>query len=85
MKYRKVVRSKMSCLETHPGFYKWLIKGIFELCLQRLSFFENFEIVAISTDKNTVLMTILIKLTLDNFFIKVKKKSAMAAPPSQKI
>ena len=44
-----------------------------QLCLQRVYFFENFEIVAISTDKNTFLMAILIKLTLDNIFIKVKK------------
>jgi hypothetical protein len=42
------------------------------LC-QRVLFFENFEIVAISTDKNSFLMAILIKLTLDNIFLKVKK------------
>ena len=40
------------------------------------------EFVAIDTDKNTFLMTILIKLTLGNIFIKVKK-SARAAPMSQ--
>ena len=35
--------------------------------------FDNFEIVAISTWKIILLMTILIKFTLDNIFIKVKK------------
>ena len=43
---------------------------------------ENWEIVAISTDKNTFLMDILIKLTLKNIFITLKK-SARAAPTSQ--
>ena len=47
-------------------------------------FFENFKIMAIRTDKNTFLTAILIKLTLHNIFIKVKK-SPRAAPPSQKI
>ena len=42
-------------------------------------FFEHFDIVTISTDKNTFLIAILKKLTLDNIFIKVKKKSARAA------
>ena len=32
----------------------------------------NYEIVAISTDKNTFLMTLIIKLTLGNISIKVK-------------
>ena len=38
-----------------------------------MDFCENLEIVAITTDKNTFLMAILIKLTLDNIFIKAKK------------
>ena len=32
----------------------------------------NYEIVAISTDKTTILMTLIIKLALGNIFIKVK-------------
>ena len=56
-----------------------------ELCFERVALSGSYEIVAISTDKNTFSMAILIKLTLDNIFIKVKKKSARAAPPSQKI
>ena len=32
----------------------------------------NYEILAICTDKNTFLMTLIIKLTLGNIFIKVK-------------
>jgi hypothetical protein len=42
------------------------------------------KIVAIDTDKNTYLMTILMKLTLGNIFIKVKK-FARAVPVSQNI
>ena len=38
-----------------------------------MHFCRKFEIVAIDTDKNTFSMTILIKLTLGNIFIKVKK------------
>ena len=34
-----------------------------KLWLQRVDFFERFEIMAICTDKNTFLMAILIKLT----------------------
>jgi hypothetical protein len=33
---------------------------------------ENYKIVAISTDKSTFLMALIIKLTLGNIFIKVK-------------
>ena len=40
--------------------------------VQRVYFFDNFEIVANCSDKNT-LMTIIIKLTYNNIFIKVKK------------
>jgi hypothetical protein len=43
---------------------------------------EKFEIVAIDTDKNTFLMTILIKLTLGNIFTNLKK-STRVAPLSQ--
>ena len=45
-------------------------------------YFGNLDIVTKSTDKNTFLTTILIKLTLDIIIIKVKK-SARAVPPSQ--
>ena len=43
------------------------------LCFQGVYFFENFEIVAIDSYKNNFLTAMLIKLTLDNIFIKVKK------------
>jgi hypothetical protein len=48
----------------------------------KIYFLGNLEIVTNSTDKNTFLTTIVIKLTLDNIIIKVKK-SARAVPPSQ--
>ena len=35
----------------------------------------NYEFVAISTDKNTFLMTLVIKLTLGNIFIKSEKST----------
>ena len=38
-----------------------------------MHFCRKVEVVAIDSDKNTFLMTILIKLTLGNIFIKVKK------------
>ena len=48
-------------------------------------FFENFEIVAISTDKNTFLMNICTyKVDIRNNFYKSEKKSARAAATSQK-
>ena len=53
-----------------------------ELCLQRVHFCRKVEIVAIDTDKNSFLMTILIELTLGNIFTEVKK-SARVAPLSQ--
>ena len=31
--YRKVASSNMSCLEAHAGFFRLLMKGIFELFL----------------------------------------------------
>jgi len=38
-----------------------------------VTFCRKFEIVPIDTGKNTFLMAILIKLTLGNIFISVKK------------
>ena len=38
-----------------------------------MHFCRKVEIVAINTEKITFLMTILIKVTLDNIFIKAKK------------
>ena len=38
-----------------------------------MHFCRKVEIVTINTEKNTFLMTMLIKVTLDNIFIKVKK------------
>ena len=46
-----------------------------KLCFQRVALSGNYEIVAISIDKNTFLMTLIIKLTLGNIFIKVKKSA----------
>jgi hypothetical protein len=43
-----------------------------KLCFQRVVLSGNYEIVAICSDKNTFLMTLIIKLTLGNIFIKVK-------------
>jgi hypothetical protein len=43
-----------------------------ELCFQRVALSGNYEIMTISTDKNTFLMTLIVKLTLGNIFIKVK-------------
>ena len=43
-----------------------------ELCFQRVAICGNYEIVTISTDKNTFLMALIIKLILGNIFIKVK-------------
>ena len=41
-------------------------------CFQRVVLSGNYEILAISTDKNIFLMTLIIKLTLGNLFITVK-------------
>jgi hypothetical protein len=43
-----------------------------KLCFQRVALSGNYEIVAIITDKTPFLMTLIIKLTLGNIFIKVK-------------
>ena len=50
------------------------IRGDSQNITYNMYFFEHFDIVTISTDKNTFLIAILKKLTLDNIFIKVKKK-----------
>ena len=55
--------------ETHWTYWLQILS---ELCFQRVALSGNYEIVAISTDKNTFLMTLIIKLTLGNIFIKVK-------------
>ena len=47
-----------------------------------MDFLERLEIAAICTKKNTFLIAILLKLTLDNILIEVKK-SPRAAPPFQ--
>ena len=33
--YRKVPSSNMSCLEAHPGFFRLLMKGIFDPYVKR--------------------------------------------------
>jgi hypothetical protein len=33
IKYCRVTSSNASCLEPHPGFYRVLIKGIFDACV----------------------------------------------------
>ena len=52
--------------------WTYLPQILSKLCFQRVVLSGNYEIVAISTDKNTFLMTLIIKLTLGNIFIKVK-------------
>ena len=52
--------------------WTYLLQILSKLCFQRVAFSGNYEIVAISTDKTTFLMTLIIKLTLGNIFIKVK-------------
>ena len=52
--------------------WTYLLQILSKLCFQRVALSGNYEIVAISTDKNTFLMTLIIKLTLGNIFIKVK-------------
>ena len=52
--------------------WTYLLQILSKLCFQRVVLSGNYEIVAISTDKNTFLMTLIIKLTLGNIFIKVK-------------
>ena len=64
--------------------WTYLLQILSKLCFQKVVLSGNYAIVAISTDKNTFLMTLIIELTLGNIFIKVKK-SARAAPLSQMI
>ena len=47
-----------------------------KLCFQWLSSSGNYEIMAISTDKITFLLNLIIKLTSGNNFIKFKKEKA---------
>ena len=55
--------------------WTYLLQILSKLCFQRMSFSGNYEIVAISIDKNTFLMTLIIKLTLGNIFIKSEKSA----------
>ena len=55
--------------ESHWTYWLQILS---ELCFQRVALSGNYEIVAISTDKKTFLMTLIIKLTLGNISIKVK-------------
>ena len=52
--------------------WAYLLQILSKLCFKRVAFSGNYEIVAIITDKTTILMTLIIKLTLGNIFIKVK-------------
>ena len=55
--------------QTHWTYWLHILS---KLCFQRVALSGNYEILAICTDKNTFLMTLIIKLTLGNIFIKVK-------------
>ena len=56
----------------HARWTYWL-QILSKLCFQWLSSSGNYEIMAISTDKNTFLISLIIRLTLGNIFITVKK------------
>ena len=61
--------SKKAVVEAH---WTYLLQILSKLCFQRVALSGNYEIVAISTDKNTFLMILIIKLKLGNIFTKVK-------------
>ena len=56
------------------GFAHWTywLQILSELCFQRLALSGKYEIVAISTEKTLFLLTLIIKLTLGNIFVKAK-------------
>ena len=54
------------------AYWTYQLQILSELCFQRVAICGNYEIVTISTHKNTFLMTLIIKLILGNIFIKVK-------------
>ena len=55
--------------------WTYLLQMLSKLCFQRVALTGNYEILAISTDKNTFLMTLIIKLTLGNIFKKTEKSA----------
>jgi hypothetical protein len=55
-----------------------LLQILSELGFQRVALSGNYEIVAIITDKNTFLLTLIIKLTSGTIFIKVKNPTGGA-------
>ena len=59
-------------LWSYISHWTYWLQILSKLCFQRVVLSENYEIVAISTYKTTFLMTLIIKLTLGNLFIKVK-------------
>ena len=61
--------------DDYTSHWTYWLQILSKLCFQWLASSGNYEIMAISTDKNTFLMTLIIKLTLGKIFYKSEKST----------
>ena len=62
-------------LEEQISHWTYLLQILSKLCFQRVSLSENYEIVAISTDKNTIFNSLDYKADIGQHFHKSEKSA----------
>ena len=67
--------TKMALFSQCISHWTYWLQILSKLCFQRVAFFGNYEIVAISTDKNTVLNELNYKADIGQHFHKSEKSA----------